>query len=164
MYDIQFRPCFKQQIIKRLDAASRLAAKAKETASHSVCRPGAMRHASDLKFDLALVQVSRDLKKLNLIFCRLSNRLFLNLGATCFCSEWQARANRLQLPKAQDCEWATFPVALLRASPPSQPPSLPKFISGISLPTSVSTAVYCQMLAFGTTFVLVHWILRRILS
>ena len=81
-----------------------------------------MRHANDLKFDLALV--SRDWKKLNLIFCRLSNGLFLNLGATCFCSEWQARANRLQLPKAQDCEWATFPVALLRASPSSQPPSL----------------------------------------
>ena len=76
-----------------------------------------MRHANDLKFDLALV--SRDWKKLNLNFCRLGNGLFLNLGATCFCSEWQARANRLQLPKAQDCKWATFPVALLQASPSS---------------------------------------------
>jgi hypothetical protein len=73
-----------------------------------------MRHANDLKFDLALV--SRDLK-----FCRLSNGLFFNLGETCFCSEWQARVNQLQLPKAQDCEWATFPVALRRASPSSQP-------------------------------------------
>ncbi len=98
------------------------------------------------RFDLALV--SRDWKKLKLNFCRLSNGLFLNLGVTCFCSEWQDRANRPQLPKAQDCEWATFPVALLRASPSSQPPSLPKFIPGISLPTSVSTTVYCQMIAF----------------
>jgi hypothetical protein len=68
-----------------------------EVASHhdSVCRSGAMRHANDLKFDLALV--SRDWKKSNLIFCRLSNAggLFLNLEATCYCSEWQARANRL---------------------------------------------------------------------
>ena len=96
-----------------------------------------MRHANDLKFDLALV--SRDWKKLNLIFCRLSNGLFLNLGATCFCSEWQARANRLQLPKAQDCEWATFPVALLRASPSSQPPSLPEINFSTVLPTKCIT-------------------------
>ncbi len=82
-------------------------------------------------------------KKINLYFCGLSNGLFLNLGATCFCSEWQARANRLQLQMAQDCEWATFPVAHLRASPSSQPPSLPKFISGISLPTNVSTLASC---------------------
>ncbi len=40
-----------------------------------------MRHANDLKFDLAWV--SRDWKNLNLNFCRLSNGLFLNLGATC---------------------------------------------------------------------------------
>jgi hypothetical protein len=33
----------------------------------------------------------------------------------------------LQLPKARAGEWATFPVALLRASPSIQPPSLPKF-------------------------------------
>ena len=98
-----------------------------------------MRHANDLKFDLALVSGDSDWKKLNLNFCRLSNGLFLNLGATCFCSEWQARANRLQLPKAQDCEWATFPVALLRASPSSQPPSLPEINFSTVLPTKCIT-------------------------
>ena len=49
-------------------------------------------------------------------FCRLSNGPFLNLGATCFRTEWRARANFRRL--------------LLRDSPSSQPPSLPKFNFG----------------------------------
>ena len=54
-------------------------------------------------------------------FCRLSNGPFLNLGATCFRTEWRARANFRRL--------------LLRDSPSSQPPSLPKFNFGTDLPT-----------------------------
>ncbi len=53
--------------------------------------------------------------------CRFSNGPFLNLGATCFCTEWRASANFRRL--------------LLRDSPSSQPPRLPKINLGTALPT-----------------------------
>jgi hypothetical protein len=52
----------------------------------------------------------------------------------------------LQPPGPPPCEWATFPVVLLQASPPGQSPSLPKFNFSAALPTSVSTAVYCKII------------------
>ena len=56
-------------------------------------------------------------------FGRLSTGPILNLGATCFCTEWRARANFRRL--------------LLRDSPSSQLLSLPKFNFGSASPTSV---------------------------
>ena len=49
---------------------------------------GAMRHANNLKIYLALISSAWILN-----ICRLSNGPFLNLGATCFRTEWRARAN-----------------------------------------------------------------------
>jgi hypothetical protein len=51
---------------------------------------------------------------------------------------------------------------LFQASPSSQPASLPKFISGISLPTSVSFN-YSVLLNVRIHSTFVHWILRSIL-
>jgi hypothetical protein len=53
--------------------------------------------------------------------CRLSSGIFLNLGPTCFRTEWRARVNFRRL--------------LLRDSPSSQPPRLPKFNFGTASPT-----------------------------
>jgi hypothetical protein len=60
---------------------------------------------------------------------------YSHLGVTSFCSERQARANRLQLPKA------TFQVVLPREPPSSQLPSLPKFNFGAALPVPTKCTV-----------------------
>ena len=81
-------------------------------------------------------------------FCRLSNGPFLNLGATvtatCFRTEWRARANFRRL--------------LLRDSPSSQPPSLPKFNFGNASPTRCTNYSVLQKSDFCYTFV--HGVLR----
>ncbi len=65
---------------------------------------------------------------------------FLNLGATCFRTEWRARANFRRL--------------LLRDSPSSQPPGLPKFNFSTASPT-LSGKVY-QLLVQCTAKCRVH--------
>ena len=82
-------------------------------------------------------------------FCRFSNGPFLNLGATCFRTEWWARANfrgrRL----------------LLRDSPSSQPPSLPKSNFGTASPTRCSNYSVLPESKFWHTFCTL--VLRRVL-
>ena len=104
---------------------------------------GAMWHANNLKNYLALISRAWILNT-----CRLSNGPFLNLGATCFRTEWRARANFRRL--------------LLRDSPSSQPPRLPKFNFGTASPTRCTNFSVLQKSDFCST--LVHWILRAFLS
>jgi hypothetical protein len=82
--------------------------------------------------------------------------------AFCFCNEWQARANFLQVPKTKPGECTTFLPAFLRDPISSQPPSLPEFNFSTILPTRVSPTVYVPSVRIGST--IVHWVLRRILS
>jgi hypothetical protein len=94
----------------------------------------AMRHANNLKICLALISSAWILN-----ICRLSNGPFLNLGATCFRTEWLAHANFRRL--------------LLRDSPfkSSQQPRLPKFNFGNALPTrctNYSVLVRIQVLPY----------------
>ncbi len=88
--------------------------------------------------------------------CRSSNAPFLNLGATGFRSEWRARAPRRE--PSEGC-FSEPRLQVLASHPVCQ-----KSISALFCLQRVSptSTVYCQMLAFGTTFV--HWVLRRILS
>jgi hypothetical protein len=80
----------------------------------------------------------------------------------CFCNEWQARANFLQVPKTKPGECTTFLPAFPRDPISSQPPSLPEFNFSTVLPTSVSPTVYLPNVRIGST--VIHWVLRRILS
>jgi hypothetical protein len=73
---------------------------------------------------------------------------FQMLGATCFGTGWRARANFRRL--------------LLRDSPSSQPPRLPKFNFGTALPTRCTNYSVLPNAASGSTFV--HWVLNAILS
>jgi hypothetical protein len=72
----------------------------------------------------------------------------LNLGATCFRTEWRASA--------------TFRRLLLQDSPSSQPPRLPKFNLGTASPTRCTNYSVLQKFDFCST--LVHWIVNKFKS
>ncbi len=97
-----------------------------------------MRHANNLKIYLALI--SRDQPRAWILnICLLSNGPFLNLGVTCFRTDWRARANFRRL--------------LLWDSPSSQPPTLPKFNFGTASPTRWTNYSVLENAAFSSTFV-----------
>ncbi len=90
-----------------------------------------------------LSQIDRLIVRL-IIFkiCRFSNAPFLNLGVTGFRSKWRAGA-----PQREHSEGCFSEPRLLASRP-----LCPNSISVLFYLKRVLTTVYCQMLAFGTTF------------